>query len=357
MAEIRLEAILDTVIERKASDLHLYAGMVPVLRIYGELTPQMEYGVISDEAMEAILYTILSDEQKKTLIEDREVNMSFEFGDVGRFRVNAFYARGHLSASLRLITNNILSAEELGLPDVINKFTEYPNGLVLVTGPTGSGKSTSLAAMIHKINTQRSERIVTIERPIEYIHESKKSTIIQREVGSDTLSFASGIHGTLRQDQDVILLGEISDLETISGATTAAETGQLVFSTLHTNSASQTIDRLIDVFPAHQQAQIRSQLSYSMRAIMSQRLLPAAGGGRVVATEILVITPAIANIIRENKIHQIDSIIQTGASQDMHSLNQDLARLIKEGIVVYDQAARISPDLDDLGRLLRGGDS
>ena len=353
MAEIRIEALLDEVVHRKASDLHLQVGRPPILRIYGDLITQTDYEPLTDEVIEAIVFTILGEDRKKMLVSNREVDFSFEFGDMGRFRVNVFHERGHLSASMRLIKNEILSTTDLGLPEVVNKFANYPDGMVLVTGPTGSGKSTSMAAIVDKINTERAERIITVEDPIEFVHRSKKSMIVQREVSQDTLSFANALRSALRQDPNVVLVGELRDLETVSAAITISETGHLAFATLHTNSAAQSIDRIIDVFPAHQQSQIRTQISYSLRGILSQRLVPAAAGGLIAATEILVATPAIRNSIRESKTYQIESLISSGAQFGMHTLNQQLADYVKRGIVAYEHAAHISNSRDELDRLLR----
>lgn len=273
---------------------------------------------------------------------------------MGRFRVNAFHERGNLAAALRLITNNMQTIEQLGLPSVVNKFADYPRGLVLVTGPTGSGKSTTLAAMIDKINHERAEHIITIEDPIEYTHQSKKSVVVQREVHYDTYSFSAALRSALREDPDVVLLGEMRDLETIASAITIAETGHLVFATLHTNSAAQSIDRMIDVFPPHQQPQIRSQLSNILMAIVSQRLIPTIGGGRIAAAEILVATSAVRNIIREGKTHQLEAVIQTGAEFGMQSMDKTLVELIHSGTVTYDEAKNFAVDLDELDRLMRG---
>lgn len=252
--------------------------------------------------MEGLVFAMLDDDQKQVLLKDKEFDFSFAFGDLGRFRVNAFHERGNLASALRLIPNEILTIEQLGLPNVVNKFAQYPRGLVLVTGPTGSGKSTSLAALLDKINSERADHI-TIEDPIEFTHKSKKSLVVQREVHYDTYSFSAALRSALREDPDVVLIGEMRDLETIASAITIAETGHLVFATLHTNSASQSIDRMIDVFPPHQQPQVRAQLSNILMAICSQRLIPSIGGGRVAAAEVLVATPAVRNIIREGKTH------------------------------------------------------
>ncbi|MCA9313658.1 PilT/PilU family type 4a pilus ATPase, partial [Candidatus Saccharibacteria bacterium] len=248
----------------------------------------------------------------------------------------------------------ILTIEQLGLPNIVNSFADYPRGLVLVTGPTGSGKSTTLAALVDKINSERSEHIITIEDPIEFTHSSKSSVVVQREVHYDTYSFSAALRSSLRQDPDVVLIGEMRDLETISAAITIAETGHLVFATLHTNSAAQSIDRMIDVFPPHQQPQVRAQLSNILMAICSQRLVPAIGGGRIASSEILIATPAVRNIIREGKSHQLDAVIQTGADKGMQSMDRTLISLIKAGTITYDDAKTFAVDLEEFERLMRG---
>lgn len=350
----RIEVLLEEVIKRKASDLHLQVGLPPIIRVDGALTPLPGAGVLNDEAVETLIFAILDEDQKQILLKDKEFDFSFAFGDLARFRVNAFHERGNLAAALRLISNEIKTIEQLGLPPIVNKFAEYPRGLVLVTGPTGSGKSTTLAALINKINSERAAHIITIEDPIEYTHRSKKSVIVQREVHYDTYSFSAALRSALREDPDVVLIGEMRDLETIASAITIAETGHLVFATLHTNSASQSIDRMIDVFPPHQQPQIRSQLSNILMAIVSQRLVPAIGGGRVAAAEILVATPAVRNIIREGKTHQLEAVIQTGAEFGMQSMDKTLVNLIHNGIISYDDARMVAVDQDELDRLMRG---
>lgn len=350
----KIELLLEEVIKKRASDLHLQVGLPPMLRIDGALAPSTGAPVLTEEMVETLVFAILDDDQKQILLKDKDFDFSFAFGDLGRFRVNAFHERGNLAAALRLIPNEILTIEQLGLPPIINKLAEYPRGLVLVTGPTGSGKSTTLAGMISKINNERSEHIITIEDPIEYTHRSRKSVIVQREVHYDTYSFSSALRSALREDPDVVLIGEMRDLETIASAITIAETGHLVLATLHTNSAAQSIDRMIDVFPPHQQPQIRSQLANILQAIVCQRLIPAIGGGRVAAAEILVATSAVRNIIREGKTHQLEAVIQTGAEYGMQSMDRTLVNLIHAGTITYDEARNFAVDLDELDRLMRG---
>lgn len=352
-AQPRIEILLDEVIKRKASDLHLQVGLPPMLRIDGALAGVTGADPLDEEGLEALLFAILDEDQKQILLKDKEFDFSFAYGDLGRFRVNAFHERGNLAAALRLIPNEVLTLEQLGMPEIVNKFASYPRGLVLVTGPTGSGKSTSLAALIHKINSEQSRHIITIEDPIEFTHKSIKSVIVQREVHYDTYSFSAALRSALRQDPDVVLLGEMRDLETIASAITIAETGHLVFATLHTNSAAQSIDRMIDVFPPHQQPQIRAQLSNILMAIVSQRLVPTIGGGRKVAAEILVATPAVRNIIREGKAHQLEAVIQTGAEFGMQSMDKQLVAMIHEGSITYEEARNFAVDLDELDRLMR----
>lgn len=353
-AQPRIEILLEEVIKKKASDLHLQVGLPPMLRVDGALIAVPGAEVLTDEAVETLVFSILDEDQKQILLKDKEFDFSFAFGDMGRFRVNAFHERGNLAAALRLIPTDMLSIEQLGLPSIVNKFAEYPRGLVLVTGPTGSGKSTSLAALINRINNEQARHIITIEDPIEYTHRSKKSVIVQREVHYDTYSFSAAMRSVLRQDPDVVLLGEMRDLETIAAAITTAETGHLVFATLHTNGAAQSIDRMIDVFPPHQQPQIRSQLSNILMAICSQRLIPAIGGGRIAAAEILIATPAVRNIIREGKTHQLEAVIQTGAEYGMQSMDKTLASLIHGGVISYEEARNVAVDIDELDRLMRG---
>lgn len=352
--ELRIEVLLEEVVRKRASDLHLQVGLPPMLRIDGALAPMHGSEILDEQMVETLIFAILDQDQRQILIKDKEFDFSFAFGTLGRFRVNAYHERGNLSAALRLIPNEIKTISELGMPNVVINFADYPRGLVLITGPTGSGKSTTLAALVDKINTERAQHIITIEDPIEFTHKSKRSAVVQREVHYDTYSFSAALRSSLRQDPDVVLIGEMRDLETISAAITIAETGHLVFATLHTNSASQSVDRMIDVFPPHQQAQIRAQLSNILMAICSQRLIPAIGGGRVVAAEILISNPAVRNIIREGKSHQLDAVIQTGADQGMQTMDRTLVNLVQNGTVTYDNAREVAVDLNEFERLMRG---
>ncbi len=353
-AQPRIEILLDQVIKKKASDLHLQVGLPPMLRIDGSLEAITGADALDEEAVEALVFAILDEDQKQILLKDKEFDFSFAYGDLGRFRVNAFHERGNMAAALRLIPNQILTVEQLGLPPILNKFADYPRGLVLITGPTGSGKSTTLASLINKLNLEKAVHIITVEDPIEYTHKSQKAVVVQREVHYDTYSFSAALRSALREDPDVVLIGEMRDLETIASAITIAETGHLVFATLHTNSASQSIDRMIDVFPPHQQPQIRAQLANILMAIVSQRLIPAIGGGRKAAAEILIATPAVRNIIREGKTHQLEAVIQTGAEFGMQSMDKTLVQLIYDGSITYDEARNFAVDQDELDRLMRG---
>jgi twitching motility protein PilT len=349
----RIEVLLEEVVRKKASDLHLQVGLPPMLRVDGALIAVPGAESLNEEVVETLIFAVLDEDQKQVLLKDKELDFSFAFGDLGRFRVNAFHERGNLAAALRLIPNEILTVTQLGLPPIIDKFTEYARGLVLITGPTGSGKSTTLAAMIHKINMEQARHIITVEDPIEYTHKSRNSIVVQREVHYDTYSFSTALRSVLREDPDVVLIGEMRDLETIANAITIAETGHLVLATLHTNSASQTVDRVIDVFPPHQQGQIRAQMANILMAICSQRLIPSVGGGRIAAAEILVSTPAVRNIIREGKTHQLEAVIQTGSEFGMQSMDKTLVLLIKNGTITYDEARNYAIDIHELDRLMR----
>ena len=353
-ADVRIESLLEECVRTKASDLHLQVGLPPILRIDGALQPVSGYGNLDEPTVERLVFSTLEEDQKQILIKDKEFDYSFSFGDLGRFRVNAFHEKGNLAGAFRLIPNEIQSINELGMPSVVTSFADFPRGLVLVTGPTGSGKSTTLAALVDKINREKSVHIITIEDPIEFTHKSLRSVVVQREVHYDTYSFSAALRSALREDPDVVLIGEMRDLETISAAITIAETGHLVFATLHTNSASQSIDRMIDVFPPHQQPQVRSQLANILQAICAQRLIPAIGGGRVVAAEILIANPAVRSVIRDGKTHQLDTIIQTGADQGMQTMDRTLVKLIQTGVITYDNAREYAVDLQEFERLARG---
>lgn len=350
----KIENLLEQCIRRKASDLHIQYGLPPILRIDGALTPIADQKVLDEEDLKNLILATLDEDQQKIFLKDKEFDYSFAFGDIARFRVNAFHERGKMAAAFRLIPNQIKSINELGMPTIVETFAEYPRGLVLVTGPTGSGKSTTLAALIDKINREKSRHIITIEDPIEFTHKSQRSVIVQREVHYDTFSFAAALRSVLREDPDVVLIGEMRDLETIQAAITIAETGHLVFATLHTNSAAQSVDRIIDVFPAHQQPQIRSQLSNILMAICSQRLVPAIGGGRVAAAEIMVANPAVRSLIREGKNFQLDTAIQTGASEGMQTMDRTLAKLVQTGVITYDAARDYAVDINELNRFVKG---
>lgn len=353
-SELKIELLLEEVFRKKASDLHLQVGLPPTLRIDGVLSPIPGYNVLDEPSVEKLVFSILETDQKDILLKDKEFDFSFAFGTLGRFRVNAFHEKGNLAAALRLVPNAIKSITELNLPNVINNFADYPRGLVLITGPTGSGKSTTLAAIVDEINNKKASHIITIEDPIEFTHESKKSIVVQREVHYDTFSFSAALRSSLRQDPDVVLIGEMRDLETISAAITIAETGHLVLATLHTNSASQSVDRIIDVFPPHQQTQVRTQLANIIMAICAQRLVPMIGGGRIPAYEIMIGNPAVRNIIREGKTHQLDAAIQTSAELGMQTMDRTLANLVKNGTVTYDDARDYAVDVAEFDRLIRG---
>jgi twitching motility protein PilT len=315
--------------ERHASDLHLTAGARPTLRVNGRLV-RLDHAALMREDMHTLLYDLLTDEQKARFEATHDLDFALELTNVGRFRVNAFMQRLGEGMVLRLIPSVIRSLEDLGMPPVLKDLVLRDRGLVLVTGPTGSGKSTTLAAMVDHANQEREDHIVTIEDPIEFVHEPRKCNINQREVGPHTQSFAAALRGALREDPDIILVGEMRDLETIAQALTAAETGHLVLSTLHTNSAPQTINRIVDVFPTHQQEQIRVQLADALLGVVAQTLIPSLDGkGRVAGVEVMVSTPAVRNMIRENKVHQLASAIQTGARDGMQSLDQHLKTLVK----------------------------
>jgi len=333
-----MKQLLEVVVKQGASDLHLTVGVPPMLRIDGELVA-LDLETLTQEVCKGLVYGILSDSQKVRFEEDLELDFSLSIKGLSRFRVNVHMERGNVEAAFRIVSLDIRTIEELGLPPVVADLARRPNGLVLVTGPTGVGKTTTLAAMANLISQEKRCLIITIEDPIEYLLPHKKSVIKQREVHSDTKSFANALRHVLRQDPDVILVGEMRDLETISTALTAAETGHLVLSTLHTPDASQTIDRIIDVFPSHQQQQIKVQLASSLQGIVSQQLLPCAEGqGRVVAAEILVATSGVRHLIREHKTEQLPTMIQTGALRGMQTMDSSLKELYLKGVITYETA-------------------
>ena len=347
--------ILREVIVRNASDLHLAVGVPPVARIDGHLQ-RLDYPILNPGEARELIYSILTQDQRQKLETDWEVDLSYSLYGQARFRVNAYFNRGSLGAAFRLVPVKIRGIEELGLPRILHSMAQKPRGFVLVTGPTGSGKSTSLAAMIDEINETRSEHIVTIEDPIEFLHQHKKCVVNQREVGSDTKGFGPALRSALRQDPDIILIGELRDLETIQIALTAAETGHLVFATLHTQDCPQTIDRMVDVFPPYQQEQIRVMIAATLEGIVTQQLLPCLGGkGRVAACEVLVPNPAVRNLIREGKTHQLYTVMQTGGQQGMQTMNASLADLVRGGRITKDLALRRSSTPEDLERLLLRG--
>ena len=349
------DVLLETM-RRNASDLHITSGVPPMIRVRGRLVPMEGFPKLGGQETREIVYSILNNDQRQRLETDWQIDFAYAIPGHARFRVNAYFQRGSIGAAFRLIPAEILSIEQLGLPSVTHDFTSKPRGIVLVTGPTGSGKSTTLAAMIDEINATREEHIMTVEDPIEFLHSHKKCVVNQRELGADAPSFALALRAALRQDPDVILVGEMRDLETISTALTAAETGHLVFATLHTQSAAQTIDRVIDVFPPHQQGQVRVQLSVALQGVMTQQLLPTAdGSSRVAAIETLVPTPAVRNLIREAKTHQIVSVMQTGAGVGMQTMDAALATLVRSGKITQRLAEARSTTPDELRRLLGFG--
>ncbi|NNJ47475.1 MAG: type IV pilus twitching motility protein PilT [Acidimicrobiia bacterium] len=342
--------------ENAGSDLHMTAGTPPQIRVNGHLRPLEEFGLMMPAELRRMIYGILTADQRQRLEENRELDASHPVPGHGRFRVNVFFQRDSVGAVLRAIPNEIVSPADLGMPPIVSSLASLHRGLVLVTGPTGSGKSTTLASIVNLINEERSVHIMTIEDPIEFLHKHKKAIVNQREVGTDTFSFNDALKHVLRQDPDVILVGEMRDLETISAALTAAETGHLVFGTLHTQSAPQSIDRVIDVFPSHQQSQVRVQLGSSIQAVVSQQLLPTADGqGRIVGVEVMIATAAIRNQIRDGKVHQIPSAMQAGSKHGMQTMDQSLAELVQRGKITRELAFERCADPEGLKHLLGGG--
>lgn len=347
-----LSALIDIILHEKASDLHLSVGAHPLIRVSGTLIPLAKKPILTDGDVDAFAKILMREDQYARFSETTEVDFSYENSEGVRFRGNAFHQRGRVGVALRLIPNVIRNLEELHLPAILESFTQRSQGFFLCVGPVGQGKSTTLAAMVNMINKTRAEHIVTIEDPIEYVYEEERSLIDQREIGIDTVDFQTGLTSALRQDVDVLLVGEMRNTETISAAVTAAETGHLVYSTLHTNDAPQTINRIVDSFPAAQQDQIRVQLASSLIAIFSQRLIPHIAGGLVPAYELLINNIAVSNLIRENRIHEIPSVIETGLEHGMISLNRCLARLVQNGDITVENAFTYSVNPKGLERLI-----
>ena len=349
----KLEELLEITIKQQASDLHLSVGWSPTLRISGRLVPLLKKKKLSAKDTKGLAQNMMSAEELEKLLEKKEIDFSYHFKDRARFRVNVFFQRENVSCALRLIPSKIPTIEELNLPETLHEFTKASQGFVLITGPSSHGKSTTLASLIDEINRTKAVHIITIEDPIEYVFKDDRSIVDQREVNRDTLSFAAALRSTFRQDPDVIMVGEMRDSETISTAITAAETGHLVFATLHTNSAAQTIHRIVDSFPPAQQQQVRAQLSGSLLGVVSQRLIPRIKGGLIPATEIMMCTPAVANLIRENKIHELPLVIQTSAEKGMISLNRSLAALVKQREISLENALNYSLSPTELKTLIR----
>jgi twitching motility protein PilT len=351
---VNMDALLQRVVQVGGSDLHLSAGLPPGVRVHGDIVPIREAGVLSGEAIAEMVSTMLNDKQRALFAENLELDTSHTVRGVGRFRLNVFQQRGAIGAVMRVIPFQIPEFASLGLPRAVAGLATLNRGLVLVTGPTGSGKSTTLASLIDIINTTRAGHIMTVEDPIEFLHPHKGCVVNQREVGEDTRSFADALKHVLRQDPDVILVGEMRDLETMSTALTAAETGHLVFGTLHTQSAPQSVDRIIDVFPAHQQQQVRSQLANALQAVVTQQLVPGINGGRVAAAEVLIVTSAVRNLIREAKTHQVASAMQAGGQHGMQTMDRGLADLVRARAVTMDAALERAHNPEDLRRLISG---
>ncbi len=351
---MELSKMLEMVLNNRASDLHLLTDTPPMLRIDGELTPIVGEKPLTKDEVQNLINGILTEQQKELFSSNKELDFSFAFSDQARFRVNVYYQRGSVAASMRLIPTKIPSIEELHLPDIMHTFTQLKQGLILLTGPTGHGKSTTLASLINEINMTRRTHIVTLEDPIEYIFPRGISIVSQREMHLDTYSWEVALRSVLREDPDVVLIGEMRDFETIAAALTVAETGHLVLATLHTNSASQTVDRVVDVFPEEQQQQIRLQLSNTLEGVVSQRLIPLKTGGRIPAVEVLTASNAVRNVIREGKTHLIDNIIQTSADLSMVSLDKSLANLVNSGKISQDVALTYSIHPDQIVSFIKG---
>jgi len=349
----QLDELLELTIKEEASDLHLSFNHEPTLRMAGNLIPLVKNKKLSSEDLRGLVQALMQNDQYQRLLEEKEIDFSYNFKDKARFRINVFFQRGEISIALRLVPTKIKTIEELNLPPVLHEFAKATQGFVVIAGPSSQGKSTTLAALIDEINHTRTDHIVAIEDPIEYLFKNDKSIIDQREVYQDTLSFARALKSTFRQDPDVIMVGEMRDPETMATTITAAETGHLVFATLHTNSASQTIHRIVDSFPSGQQDQVRAQLSGSLLGVVSQRLIPRLSGGLIPACEVMIATPAVANLIRENKIHELPLVIETSAERGMFSLNRALANLVKSREISLEAALSFSPSPAELKMLIR----
>ncbi|MDP3900467.1 MAG: type IV pilus twitching motility protein PilT [bacterium] len=340
-----IDSLFTTAVEKKASDIHLVAGLKPIVRIDGVLHPLDQKGM-SSSLIKELVFKMLTAEQKERLLKNKDIDLSYQVTDNGRFRVNIYFEKGNLGLVARIIPDKIKTMKELNLPEVVYDLLSREQGFILVTGPTGCGKSTTLAAMIEEINTHFKKNIITLEDPIEFLFKPNKSIIVQRELGFDIPSFASGLRHIVRQDPDIIMVGEMRDLETVAAAISLAETGHLVLATLHTYSAAQTIDRIIDIFPPYQQDQIRSQLSAVLTMVISQRLLPKENGGRVAAREMLINTPAVGNLIRENKIAQVDHVIETSAKEGMITMDKSLKNLYKDGLIAKELIDIYATDIE-----------
>ena len=356
--DVPILELLEIVLKRGASDLHITSGSAPTIRMHGSLQRLDQYPRLQPDQLQRMIYSILTQKQRERLEQNLELDMSYSLPGKARFRVNVYFQRDALGAAFRLIPFEIKSVDELALPPQVEGLARLPRGLVLVTGPTGSGKSTTLAALVDVVNSERDVHIMTVEDPIEFLHKHKRALVNQREVGHDTHSFAEALKHVLRQDPDVILVGEMRDLETIQTALTAAETGHLVFATLHTQDAPQTIDRIIDVFPPFQQQQVRVQLAVTLQGVVTQQLLPTSDGrGRIVGAEVLIATPAVRNLVREAKIHQIYSTMQAGGRYGMQTMDQHLVALVRAGKITYETAAAQSHDVDELKNMLGRDDT
>ncbi|MEO0095066.1 MAG: type IV pilus twitching motility protein PilT [candidate division WOR-3 bacterium] len=348
---VTMKQLLEEMVQRNSTDLHLTTGAPPMLRIDGELVPT-NYEVMTPELIQQLVYSVLNDQQKKKFEMEWELDFSFGIAGLSRFRGNCFQQRGSIAAAIRTIPFEIRGFKELGIPPVVQELASRPKGLILLTGPTGCGKSTTLAAIIDKVNSERRCHIITVEDPIEYLFRHKKAIVNQRQVGSDTKSFANALKYVLREDPDVVMVGEMRDLETIAITLTIAETGHLTLATLHTNSAAESIHRIIDIFPSHQQGQVRSQLAFVIEGVVTQQLLPKIGGGRVLAAEVMVATPAIRALIRDGKEHQIYSMIQSGQKYGMQTMNQALYNLYAKRLITLETAFDYSPNIEEFEHMV-----